>query len=78
MILVERSGKIYLMKPDDNDTKFESYSKLWAIASEEPTTKKEYQDSEKKIRKYMNRQLYECEYGSEDDEYQPSKLYSTW
>ena len=78
MILVERSGKIYLMKPNEDDTTFESYSKLWAIASENPNTTQEYQVIEKKVRKYMNRQLYECEYGSEDDEYHPSKLYSTW
>ena len=34
------------MKPDEDDTT-ESYSKLWAIASENPNTTQEYQVTEK-------------------------------
>ena len=82
-VVVERSGRIYVVKKNQQDTTFESYSSLWAAASQEPFHNEEFDEAQKKARQYLNQSLYDCQYGSEEEDepslsLEPKKLYSTW
>ena len=82
-VVVERSGRIFVVKKNHQDTTFESYSSLWAVASHEPNHSKDFEEAEKKARQYLNQSLYDCQYGSEEQDdvslsLEPKKMYSTW
>lgn len=85
--IIERSGQIYVIPKTSQESIYESYTTLWATASQEPINTDEFKAALKSSRQYVNQSLYECQYVSEDEmegqdkdfsSLAPQKLFSTW
>jgi hypothetical protein len=85
--VIERSGQIYVIPKTSQESIYESYTTLWATASQEPINTDEFKTALKSSRQYVNQSLFECQYVSEDEiesqdndfsSLAPKKLYSTW